>query len=95
MENPTQLQRLRAGRNCVFIYRTVEEELGPENGLFRIVEGSHRMSAEQVLKEKAKDISLLPGQAIIMDGELVIEYPKEGGRRLGLLKSMYKSVPKT
>lgn len=96
-ENSTQLQRVRAGRNHIFIYKPFEETLSPQNGFLKIVDGSHRMSPEQILKATATEIQLLPGQAIAMDGELVIEYPKEGGGGLGLLQSMhkYKNAPKT
>lgn len=90
MQNPTQLQRMKAGRNRIFIYKPMEETLSPQNGFLKIVDGSHRMSSEEILKTTATEIQLLPGQVIAMDGELVIEYPKEGGGGLGLLMSMHK-----
>jgi hypothetical protein len=90
MKNPTQLKRLRAGRGRVFIYRAIEDELGPQNGFFRIVKGSHRMNVEEILNTKAEDIHLKPGQAMIVDGDLVIEYPSEGGGS-GLLIAIHKN----
>jgi len=74
----------------VFIYRAVEEALGPENGFFRIVEGSHRMKPEEVINAQAKDIHLELGDIIIVNGDLVIEYPQSGGG-VGLLKCVSKS----
>ena len=88
-KNPKQLQRFRAGRDRVFIYRPLEEALGPENGFFRIVEGSHRMGKDGVTNANAKDIRLEPGQAIILDGDLQIEYPQAGGG-VGLAKCIGK-----
>lgn len=90
IRNLNQLPRLKAGRGRVFIYRAVEEALGPENGFFRIVEGSHRMRFEEAIIAQAKDIHLEPGDIIIVDGELVIEYPQTGGG-VGLLKCVAKS----
>ena len=90
MHNPKQLKRLKAGRGRVFIYRAVEEALGPENGFFKIVEGSHRMKPEEIINTQAKDIRLDPGDIIIVDGNLVIEYPQSGGG-VGLLKCVSKS----
>jgi hypothetical protein len=90
MQNYKQLQRVRAGRGRVFIYKAVEGTLSPENGFFRVVEGSHLMGPEQVMNAKAKDIYLEPGQAIIVDGELIIEYPQTGGG-IGLLKCISKA----
>lgn len=89
MKNPSQLQRLKAGRGLVFIYKAVEETLGPENGFFRIVEGSQRMSPEQIVNANARDIYLQPGEAIILDGDLAIEYPQAGGG-VGLVKCISK-----
>jgi hypothetical protein len=90
MRNVKQLQRLKAGRGRVFIYRAVGDTLGPDNGFLRIVEGSHRMSPDQFIDATAREIRLEPGQAIIMDGDLVIEYPQAGGG-VGLLKCISKS----
>ena len=89
MENIRQLQRLKAGRNRVFIYRAFKEALGPHNGFFRIVEGSHRASPEHLINASATEIHLEPGEVIIMDGELVIEYPQRGGG-VGLLQVISK-----
>ena len=89
MRNVKQLQRLKAGRGRVFIYRAFKDPLGPENGFIRIVEGSHLVGPEHLINASATEIRLKPGQAIIMDGELVIEYPQSGGG-VGLLQSISK-----
>lgn len=86
---------MRAGHGRVFIYKALKEALGPENGFFRIVEGSHRMSSvEQIKSAQARDVNLKLGQVIILDGDLVIEYPREGSGGVGLLKCLVKSVAK-
>jgi hypothetical protein len=48
------------------------------------------MSPDQIINANARDIHLQPGQAIIMDGDLVIEYPQAGGG-VGLLKCVSKA----
>ncbi|EDO00503.1 predicted protein [Sclerotinia sclerotiorum 1980 UF-70] len=90
MQNPNQLQRFKAGRGRVFVYKAIEGVLGPQNGFFRIVEGSHLMNPNQIIKTNAKDVHLQPGQAIILDGDLVIEYPQAGGG-VALLKCFSKA----
>lgn len=90
MQNPNQLQRFKAGRGRVFVYKAIEGVLGPQNGFFRIVEGSHLMNPDQIIKTNAKDVHLQPGQAIILDGDLVIEYPQAGGG-VALLKCFSKA----
>ena len=90
MKNDEQLKRWTAGRNRIFIYRPFEKEIGPESGFFKIVKGSHRMSPDEINNTTATPIRLKLGQAMIMDGGCVIEYPREGGG-LGMFKSIYKS----
>lgn len=89
MRNPEQLKRWRARPGGVIIYRSLEEELGPEHGFIKIVEGSHRMPPSQVTQAEAKPIRLRRDQAILVDGDVVIEYPPSGGG-LGMLSSLDK-----
>ncbi|KAF7852552.1 hypothetical protein EAF04_010953 [Stromatinia cepivora] len=91
MQNPTQLMRYKAGKELVFIYRPLEEALGPHNGFFKVVAGSHRMRPEEFLKAEVIEIHLKPSQVLILDGETVIEYPMAGGGGIGLMRCLSKS----
>ena len=81
--------RVRAGRGRVFIYKAVQVPLGPESGFFRIVLGPHVLSPDQIINAKAEDNRLQPGQVIILDGDVVTEYPQAGGR-ISLCKPVSK-----
>jgi hypothetical protein len=48
------------------------------------------MSPKQIISAKAKDIYLEPGQAIIIDSELIIEYP-QASSGIRLLKCISKA----
>jgi hypothetical protein len=48
------------------------------------------MNIKKILNIKTKDIHLKPGQTIIIDRDLVIEYPLVGGGS-GLLIAIYKN----
>ena len=89
MRNNTQLGRFHAGKDHVFIYRPLEEALGPHNGFFKVVAGSHNMRPEQIAEAEAEEIQLQFGQALILDGDVVIEYPMAGGG-IGLVKCLSK-----
>ena len=90
MQNPKQLPFVWAGRGRIYIYKAIDTPLNVENGFFRIIEGSPLMTLDEVKKIPPTNITLLPGQIIIMDGDLVIQYSKTGGG-LGLLKCISKS----
>jgi hypothetical protein len=79
MRNRTQLPKLRAGFDRIFIYLALADEIGPENGLLRLVPGSHELKGDVVGMQSEIDIRLSPGQALIIDGNLVIRYPQNGG----------------
>ncbi|KAI9893023.1 MAG: hypothetical protein M1814_000907 [Vezdaea aestivalis] len=87
--NEKQLPRLRAGPGKVILFRPIEKEIGTENGLFRIVPDSHKMSYIESVKVQSESIRIKPNQILLLDGNMLIEYPKEGGG-LGLLWSTNK-----
>lgn len=89
-KNDTQLPRWRAQPGWVIIYRPIKEELNPEVGFLKIIEGSHKMSDEQQIRgSQPREIRLQPNQVLVLDGDAVIEYPLPGGG-LGLLKAFKK-----
>jgi hypothetical protein len=85
---------VRAGPQYIFIFRGLGT-LNSSNGFPKIFEGSHKMSNAKVVELMASgqltatDITLQPDQAIIMDGNLVIEYPMAGDG-IAFLESIYK-----
>ncbi|KAH8807080.1 hypothetical protein F5884DRAFT_673702 [Xylogone sp. PMI_703] len=87
----SQRSRFAAGEGLVFIYKAVEGTLNADNGFPLIVEGSHAMEAEQITTTTASPIELRTGEVLILDGNVEIEYPREGGG-WGLLKVFRKAV---
>lgn len=79
VKNTRPLPRVRVGYDRIYIYRPLEKTLGPEDGLFRLVPGSHREKAGSVERQAEVDIRLSPGQVLLMDGNMVIRYPQNGG----------------
>ncbi|KJF60721.1 uncharacterized protein CIMG_12225, partial [Coccidioides immitis RS] len=90
-KNPSQLKRFHAGaRSTAFIYcSATNEELHEENGLFRIVEGSHTMMQGQVDETATTSIRLRPNEVLIMSSNLTIEYPTAGGG-VGIWMMVYR-----
>ena len=93
VHNP-RVQRFRAGGGRVFIYKALEERLSLHNGFFKIVVGSQCISLEEIRNAQARDIHCQPGQATILDGDLVMEYP-QAGSGVGLLKCLWKAAEST
>lgn len=79
IKNTRPLPRVRVGYDRIYVYLPLEKILGPEDGLFRLVPGSYREKADSVEKQGEVDIRLSPGQALLMDGNTVIRYPRNGG----------------
>lgn len=79
VKNTRPLPRVRVGYDRIYIYQPLEKTLGPEDGLFRLVPGSHREKAGSVERQAEVDIRLSPGQVLLMDGNMVIRYPQNGG----------------
>ena len=76
-----KLPRYPAGPpSAAFIYRSgIPEILDESNGLFQIVEGSHRMTRKEIDQTSATPIHLKPNEILLMSASLTIEYPKSGG----------------
>ncbi|KAI9759363.1 MAG: hypothetical protein M1840_003367 [Geoglossum simile] len=89
--NPEPLSRVRAGENNVLIWRPFHKALDAQNGLFRIVKRSQGMERAQVDKAGVVEIKLEPGQALILTGELWIEWPQNGGDGIGQYMLIRKS----
>ncbi|OQE70068.1 hypothetical protein PENNAL_c0125G08637 [Penicillium nalgiovense] len=70
VKNTRPLPRVRVGYDRIYIYRPLEKTLGPEDGLFRLVPGSHREKAGSVERQAEVDIRLSPGQVLLMDGNM-------------------------
>lgn len=79
IRNNTPLPRVRVGFDRIYIYRALEKALGPKDGLFTLVPGSHREKADSVERQTEVQIRLSPGQILIVDGNMVIRYPQSGG----------------
>jgi hypothetical protein len=76
--NPTQLHRTRVGPGRVLIWSPFDRPVNTQNGFFRVIKGSQNMSFAEVNAASTVEISLNPGQAIIIDGELCIQWPQVG-----------------
>lgn len=79
IKNTRQLSRVRLGYDRTYLYLPLEKALGPEDGLFRLVPGSHREKANNVEGLSEVEIRLSPGQILVVDGNMVIRYPQSGG----------------
>lgn len=79
IRNRKPLPKLRAGFDRIFLYIALADEIGPEDGLLKLVPGSHKQKSGVVEMQPEIDIRLSPGQALIMDGNMVIRYPQNGG----------------
>jgi hypothetical protein len=79
IKNNRPLPRVRVGFDRIYVYQALEKELGPENGLFSLVPGSHREKAASVERQTEVQIRLSPGQTLLVDGNMVIRYPQGGG----------------
>jgi hypothetical protein len=79
IKNDRPLPRLRIGYDRIYIYQALDKELGPGNGLFTLVPGSHLKEANSVERQAEVQIRLLPGQTLLVDGNMVIRYPQGGG----------------
>ncbi|OJD25361.1 hypothetical protein ACJ73_03274 [Blastomyces percursus] len=79
--NKTQLPRYPAGlRGTIHIFYTATtQELHEDNGIFRIVEGSHTMTRGQSNHIEPIPIRLQPNDILIMSADLTIQYPQAGG----------------
>lgn len=79
IKNDRPLPRVRVGFDRIYVYRALEKALGPEDGLFALVPGSHREKAESVERRAEVQVRLSPGQTLLVDGNMVIRYPQSGG----------------
>jgi hypothetical protein len=81
MKNPLPMPRYPAGPpSTAYIYRPgIPEVLDENNGFFRIVEGSHRMTRKEIDRTEATPIRLEPNEVLLMSAALTIEYPESGG----------------
>ena len=62
------------------IYRLFRDELSSEIEFFKIKPGSHLMSSPmKILDIPDEDIHLKPNEVLVLDGEIVIKWPKPGG----------------
>ncbi|OJD22942.1 hypothetical protein ACJ73_05701 [Blastomyces percursus] len=75
------LPRYPAGPPSIaYIYcPATTKDLHEDNGFFRIVEGSHRMTRAEIDRTKATPLRLKPDEILIMYADLKIEYPQVGG----------------
>ena len=68
IRNKTPLPRVRTGSDRIYVYRALEGEIGPDEGMFRLVPGSHHMGGDEADACPEIDIRLAPGQILLMDG---------------------------
>ncbi|KAK9604842.1 hypothetical protein V6Z93_002790 [Aspergillus fumigatus] len=70
------LRRSHPCRDGISVWRPIRKDVGPEDGLFKVYPGSHRIESEQELRESgicADDISIRADQVLITHGGLWIE----------------------
>ena len=75
----------RAGPGWIYIYKALDKSLDINVGLFRVMSGSHKMSPTQLERAFRQDLIIKPNQVLILDGNLIVDWPTTGGG-VGLLK---------
>lgn len=78
VKNNKPLPRVRVGSDRIYIYRALDRELGPKDGLFALIPGSHREKANNVERQTEIQIRLSPNQILVVDENMVIRYPQDG-----------------
>ena len=63
----------------MYVFKAVGDTLNTNNGLFKIIPGSHNMSDDQLTRARRKDIAVKPNEVLITDGMLIIDWPTAGG----------------
>ncbi|KAH0555727.1 hypothetical protein GP486_006327 [Trichoglossum hirsutum] len=82
--------RARIGPGRVMIWSAMDKTLNADNGFFSVIKASHKMTCRELTAATGLvQITLAPGQAVIMDGNMGVEWAPPGG---GL--AMFKSIGK-
>lgn len=80
VENDKPLPHWKAGPGKVLVYRPIKDELSPEVGFIKIKPGSHLMTNPREIRDiRDEDIRLKTDETLILDGDMVINWPKPGG----------------
>jgi hypothetical protein len=70
------LRRSHPYYNSISVWRPIQKDVGPKDGLFKVYPRSHRIKSEQELQESsicADNISIHADQVLITHGGLWIE----------------------
>lgn len=91
LANDPQLPPYRLGPGKIFLFKPIDQALSEDVGFLRYYEGSHRRS-KSIGDAAEKAICLRMNQMLIMDGDLVIRWPKAGGG-IFILQGILKKNP--
>jgi hypothetical protein len=89
LQNEKKLPPYRAAPGHLVFYRPLSGILETKNGLFKIYPGSHKLDGKPDSESDSKpdskqvvqpiEITLQPDEVLMIDGNIVIEYPCDGG----------------
>ncbi|EGD99966.1 hypothetical protein TESG_07294 [Trichophyton tonsurans CBS 112818] len=80
VKNDQQLQPWRIMPGKVLVIRPVTHELNASVGFPKSIKGSHRMSSiGEVMGAPEEELIIGLNQALIIDGDVVIRFPRAGG----------------
>ena len=72
IRNKVSFLRIYAGSDYIYVYHTLEGEVGPNEEIFKLVPGSHHMRGDEADTYPEIDICLALGQTLLMDGNIMI-----------------------
>ena len=92
VRNNPQLPPYRAGPGKVLLFKPIDHGLSEGVGFLRYFEGSHKKS-KSIGDMPERGICVELDQILVMDGDLVIRWPKTGGG-IFMLQGIIKKSPK-
>jgi hypothetical protein len=78
LTNSPQLPPYKLGPGKVFLFKPIDHDLSEEVGFLKYFEGSH-IQSKSIGNAPERGICLTLDQMLVMDGDLVIRWPKAGG----------------
>jgi hypothetical protein len=93
-----QFTKNRFGRSVlgppgtVLIYKSAKQEgLSSKNGFFKIVHGSHRMTAREIQQQRSEEVTLGPADTLFIVANNTVEHVSNG-HGIALQDGIYTSL---